>query len=268
MAGLSAVCNYVGAVLYKQCMWELLHQTCLVLHCQTHGYQQLLRRLFCQLRLKTSTSDSTKWINVSQEFLNQNEWSFQPNYQIQLYLSHLNSVRKISLSNSKYKQAILSIHEKFNKPYYLYPSKGKCWKPSLHCIWRIKWAQHLKNLLNVQSQQCNHIKQQMMKYATWIKPHNSRQSARCGVFTEQAESLLAISSVLFGLILTNHLSHCQSLAKKICYPQQHAFANSATRWGCEHQSTAVDEFFNWFPLNMTIQILLSCGFVINKKFLF
>lgn len=59
-----------------------------------------------------------------------------------------------------------------------------------------------------------------------------------------------------------------SLVKKLCYPQQHAFTSSATRWGCEHETTAVEEFFDWFTLEHENPELSGCGFVINKNYPF
>ena len=38
------------------------------------------------------------------------------------------------------------------------------------------------------------------------------------------------------------------LVKKLCYPQQHAFNTNATRWGCDHESTAVEQFLDWFSV--------------------
>ena len=106
----------------------------------------------------------------------------------------------------------------------------------------------------------------MTKFATLRKPRNFSLSVCCGLFTEQAVRITA--SNFKCAVQTNPNKPSISLVKKMCYPQQHAFANSATRWGCEHEVTAVDEFFNWFSLEHDDTELLSCGLVINKKFPF
>lgn len=57
------------------------------------------------------------------------------------------------------------------------------------------------------------------------------------------------------------------IGKKLCYPQQYALTSSAARWGCEHETAAVDEFFDWLTLGHDHPELSSC-FVINKSTLF
>ena len=59
-----------------------------------------------------------------------------------------------------------------------------------------------------------------------------------------------------------------SLVKKICYPQQHVFSNSATRWGCEHEATTVEEFLDWFAVEHSDCSFSNSGFIINSEFLF
>ena len=38
--------------------------------------------------------------------------------------------------------------------------------------------------------------------------------------------------------------HSSVLSTAACYPQQHAFSTSTTRWDCEHEATAVEEFLD------------------------
>ena len=59
-----------------------------------------------------------------------------------------------------------------------------------------------------------------------------------------------------------------SLVKKLCYPQQHAFSTNATRWGCDHESTAVEEFLDWFSVEHQDCNFSNCGFLINKRYPF
>ena len=47
-----------------------------------------------------------------------------------------------------------------------------------------------------------------------------------------------------------------SLVKRLWYPQQHAFSTSATRWGCEHEANAVEDFLIGFLWNKIFQTVV------------
>ncbi|XP_035685431.1 uncharacterized protein LOC118422035 [Branchiostoma floridae] len=43
-------------------------------------------------------------------------------------------------------------------------------------------------------------------------------------------------------VSTNPVSPSVSLIKRICYPEAYKFSTAATRWGCQHESTAINSY--------------------------
>ena len=95
----------------------------------------------------------------------------------------------------------------------------------------------------------------------------TRLQSKCRLWSIHREGRITASNFK-SAVRTNPSKPPVSLVKKLCYPQQHAFTSSATKWGCEHEATAVEEFFDCFSLEHDDSKLANCGFMINKKYPF
>ena len=65
---------------------------------------------------------------------------------------------------------------------------------------------------------------------------------------------------------TNMASPAQSLIKSICYPESSKFSTEATRWGCDHEKAAVNQFVEHmkpFHEDLTVE---ESGLIINPKY--
>ena len=65
-------------------------------------------------------------------------------------------------------------------------------------------------------------------------------------------------------VRTNPDKPAISLIRKLCYPQQHALSNSATKW----EANAVEEFLGWYSMEHEDYSFSNCGFVMNKQYPF
>ena len=268
MAGLSEVCNHVGAVLYKT-----MHvvATTSELSCTSLPNALLpatVKKTVPPAPLKDinfrlnkvdkckSTISKPKRVKLSSKLLN-------PSFHEPSELSKENFLEK--LNHSKYKRAIFSVHEKFNTPYlplsqqrqmpktisslYMEEKVGSTHEELVECAKSAIQSYHI-----TEEEICN------LENATQLQ-------SKCRLWSIHRAGRITASNFKCA-VRTNPDKPSVSLVKKICYPQQHAFTNSATRWGCEHEATAVDEFFNWFSLDHDDPELLSCGFVISRKYPF
>jgi len=96
----------------------------------------------------------------------------------------------------------------------------------------------------------------------------TRLQSKCKLWSVHRTGRITVSNFKLAL-RTNPNRPSISLVKKLCYPLQHGFyTSSATRWRCEHETSAVEEFFSWFTLEHGNPELSSCGFIINKKYRF
>ena len=113
----------------------------------------------------------------------------------------------------------------------------------------------MKNLLNVQSRPYSHITLPKRKICN--HENATQLQSKCRLWSVHRAGRITANNFKCA-VQTNPDKPSASLVKKVCYPQQHAITNSTTRSGCEHESTAVDEFFNWFSLDYDDPELLRC----------
>ena len=121
----------------------------------------------------------------------------------------------------------------------------------------------MKILLNVQSAMQSY---QVTDDEICYLEKATRLQSKCKLWSIHRAGRITASNFKLA-VRTNPNKPSISLVKKLFYPQQHTFTNSATRWVCEHETTAVEEFFDWFTLEHDNPELSSCGFVNNKKYL-
>lgn len=58
----------------------------------------------------------------------------------------------------------------------------------------------------------------------------------------------------------------QSLLKSICYPESYKFSNKATKWGCSHEKTAREAYFNKVAQAHLNLVVLDRGLIINPQY--
>ena len=268
MAGLSEVCNHVGAVLYK--MMHVVASTS-ELSCTSLPNAWLPATVkktvspapLTDINFKLNKVDKCKSTISTPKKVKLSAKLPNPSFKEPPELSKENFLEK--LSHSKHKRAIFSVHEKFNTPYIPLSQQRKMPKTisSLYNEEKVS-SKHGELVecarLAIQSYDITEEEINNLEKATQLQ-------SKCKLWSIHRAGRITASNFK-SAVRTNPNQPSVSLIKRICYPQQHVFTNSATRWGCEHEATAVDEFFNWFSLDHDDPELLSCGFVISKKFPF
>ena len=268
MAGLSEVCNHVGVVLYKT-MHEV--STASEISCTSLPNKWLpatVKKTVSPAQVRNidfrlhkvdkckSTIPEPKRIKLSAK-------SQYPN------LTELSEGDKEEffekLSQLKHKPVILSIHEKYNKPYVPLSQQKKLPKTISLYYMEDKQKSSYDELVDVS-------KSVMSSYQTTDEEiHNleeaTRLQSKCRLWSIHREGRITASNFK-SAVRTNPSKPSVSLVKKLCYPQQHVFTSNATKWGCEHEENAVEEFFGCFSLEHDNPNLASCGFMINKKYPF
>ena len=141
MAGLSEVCNHVGAVLYK---------TMHVVAATSELSCTSLPNTWLPASVKKTVSPAPlKDTNFRLKKVDQCKSMISKPKRVKLSAKlpnpSFNEPSELSKENFSEKLAIQNTNELFfqfmrssTSHIYLYPSKGKCRKPFLHCIWKIK----------------------------------------------------------------------------------------------------------------------------------
>ena len=268
MAGLSEVCNHGGAVLYK-IMHEVFMQP--EISCTSLPNKWLPATVkksvapaqICDIdfRLhKVSRCQSTisKPKTVKLFAKSQLTSLTEPNEFIQKEFFE-------KLSHSKFKRGVLSIHEEYNKPYLPLSEQNKLPKTvSSFCM--------DDKLNSTYSELDNAAHTVMSSYKISDEESHNLQEAtqlqsKCRLWSTHRAGRITASNFK-SAVRTNPDKPSISLVKKLCYPQQHAFSTNAMRWGCDHESTAVEEFLDWFSVEHEDCNFSNCGFLINKRYPF
>lgn len=268
MAGLSEVCNHVGAVLYKT-MHEV--STASEISCTSLPNKWLpatVKKTVSPAQVRDidfrlhkvdkchSTISEPKRIKLSAK--SQHPSLTEPSEAIKEEFFE-------KLSQLKYKPAVLSIHEKYNKPYIPLSQQKKL--PKTICSYYMEDKQN-----SLYDELVDVSKSIMSSYEiTDEEIHNlgkaTQLQSKCRLWSIHRAGRITASNFK-SAVRTNHNKPSVSLVKKLCYPQEHSFTSNATKWGCEHEANAVEEFFDWFSLEHEDPRLSSCGFMINKNYPF
>ena len=265
MAGLSEVCNHVGAVLYK-----IMHNVFVQpeISCTSLPNKWLPATVkktvapaqICDIDFRLHkvnkcqsaiSKPKTVKVSVKSQYTNLTE----PSETIQKEFFE-------KLSRSKYRRGILSIHEKYNKPYLPLSEEKKLPKTVSSFYMDEKLNSTYTELIDaahtiVSSYKVSDEEIHNLEKVTELQ-------SRCRLWCTHRAGRITASNFK-SAVQTYPDKPSVSLVKKLCYPHQHAFSTSATRWGCEHESTAVEEFMDWFSMEHEDCNFSNCGFLINKK---
>jgi hypothetical protein len=58
----------------------------------------------------------------------------------------------------------------------------------------------------------------------------------------------------------------QSLIKGICYPESNRFTSKATKWGCDHEKTAIEAYTKQHKIVHSGFSVIDSGFVIDASY--
>ena len=232
MAGLSEVCNHVGAVLYK-CM----HDAQQPLSSTSLPNQWLPARkvvppvpvkdvnfALTKVRKCQSTLEPPKHLKHSTKTAsNLDLRDLSENDQEEFYT-------KLS-SQLDYHPNILSIHHKFNKPFLpvsqtvqLPPTITSLFSPAktkLSYDELVIAAENVKASYIVTDEESKNLEEA------------TRLQARCKLWEVYRAGRVTASN-LRATVHTDTINPSKSLIKRICYPEACKFVSSATTWGCQH----------------------------------
>ena len=112
---------------------------------------------------------------------------------------------------------------------------------------------------------CNEIKLEVSAEQAKEVESATRDQAKSKVWYRFRTGRITASKVK-TVCKTKMASPAQSLIKSICYPESSKFSTEATRWGCDHEKAAVNQFVEHMkPFHEDLTVVES-GLIINPKY--
>lgn len=265
MAGLSEVCNHVGAVLYK-CMQQASEpQSSTSLPNQWLPAKKSVAPVpikdvkfglskvdKCQSTVKPAKRVKQSAKDPSALQLNELTESDQEDLFEQL-------------STLDYNPVILSVHRNFNKPFIPLSQKFQ-FPPTITSFYDpkketmsydelITIAENTKRTYDITSDQIIKLEE------------STKLQAKCKLWENHRAGRITASN-LKAVVCTSADNPAKSLIKKLCYPEACKFSSAATAWGCQHEEDAIQEFLDQFYLEHSDVTFNRCGLRLNRSYPF
>ena len=246
MAGISEVCNHVGALLYK-CIQQ---RTDVSSTYQPNKWLPAKKNVHpvpvCNLVFKTPKLDkcSSQMIkpkDVVHSVKTANTQLREPTEEEQEGLF-------LKLSQLDHKASILSIHHNFNKPFIPISQSRSLPEP----ITSFANADGMKMTSDEIKACCSEIKSTYKITGEEAKDleESTRLQSKSRLWSIHRTGRITASN--FKSIIKTKLKDPSScLVKKICYPTAYTFSSSASTWGCQHEDVAIDMFLEYFAMERT-----------------
>ena len=270
MAGLSEVCNHVGAVLYK-CMHEFpltddSDATCTSLPCKWIApTKKVLPAKLADIDFQIPQLDKCKSLlsqpkkrKTSTKIPKGIDLVSEPSIEVQEEFFH-------KLSQQKHRASILSIHAKYNEPYKPL-SVSKCLPATISSLYDSKRENDsLDDLVNYSRR----AKEEYTVTDSEVKTleESTRLQYKCTLWGVHRAGRVTASNFK-AAVHTNPEKPSLSLVRKLCYPSVFKFKSAATIWGCEHESDAVGEFLDSIGMDHQDIKFEESGLVVNKDYPF
>ena len=261
MAGLSEVCNHVGAVLYK-CMQQASEQ-----QSSTSLPNQWLpaRKIVAPVPIKDVKFGLSK-VDKCQSTINPAKRIKQSAKESStLRLGELTESDQeeffTQLSTLDYSPVILSIHRNFNKPFIPLSQKVEL-PPTITLFYDPKKEKMSYDELVMIAEDTKRTyaitPDQIIKLE-----ESTRLQAKCKLWQNHRAGRITASN-LKAVVSTSADNPAKSLIKKLCYPEAYKFSSAATTWGCQHEEDAIEEFLDQFYLGHSDVTFDRCGLSLSK----
>jgi len=263
MAGISEVCNHVGALLYK-CMQQ---KTDVSLTSAPNKWLPARKNVnpvtASDLVFKTPKLDkcNSKIVGAKETVRNVKTSSVllrEPTEEDQEEFF-------MKLSQLDHNASILSIHHKYNKPFIPVSQNKSLPKPVT------SFANHdgIKMTSDQIKTHCREIRSTYKVSNEEAKDleESTRLQSKSKLWSTHRAGRVTASNFK-SVLKTKQDDPSRSLVKKICYPTAYSFTSSATTWGCQHEAEAIAAFLDYYAFEHMDVDFKRSGLVVNPKYPF
>ena len=166
-----------------------------------------------------------------------------------------------SVHDTQTKPVILSLIDSYSEDYVPKPIS----KVFPTVLTELRDEQLISSNFGELLEKCNLIKLEVTAEQAKEVESATREQAKSKVWYRFRAGRITASKVK-SVCKTNMASPAQSLIKSICYPESSKFSSEATRWGCDHEKAAINQFLEHMkPFHDALTVAES-GLIINPKY--